>query len=80
MPTINGRATELPINPLILERWSPRAFTDEAISETELMTLLEAERWAPSAFNIQPWHFIYARRGTEHFGRLLAALIEFNQS
>jgi nitroreductase len=47
--------------------------------EYELLTLLEAARWAPSAFNSQPWRFIYARRDTEHWPRLLGLLTESNQ-
>jgi Nitroreductase family len=32
----------------------------EEISDTELMRLFEAARWAPSSYNGQPWRFIYA--------------------
>nr|WP_153435923.1 nitroreductase family protein [Sinorhizobium saheli] len=62
-----------------MERWSPRAFTGEAVSEEELLALFEAARWAPSASNLQPWRFVYARRGTEHFAKLLSTLDEGNQ-
>ena len=78
--TANSRTAAHPIDPLFLERWSPRAFTDKIISETELLTLIEAARWAPSSYNSQPWRFIYARRGTEHWSKLLGLLNEFNQS
>ena len=44
------------------------------------MTILEAAHWAPSCFNSQPWRFIYARRDTEHWPRLLGLLNERNQS
>ena len=57
MTQANSRTADYPIDPLFLERWSPRAFTDEAISERDLLTLLEAARWAPSSFNSQPWRF-----------------------
>ena len=80
MTSANGRSSDFPIDPIFLERWSPRAFAEDTIDERELLTLLEAARWAPSAFNVQPWHFIYARRGTPSFERLLGVLIEFNQS
>ena len=46
---VNGRRTDHPIDPLFLERWSPRAFTVEAISRDAFMTILEAARWAPSS-------------------------------
>jgi nitroreductase len=80
MTTANSRTAAHAIDPLFLERWSPRAFTDEPISEAQLMTLFEAARWAPSSFNAQPWRFIWARRGTEHWPRLLGLLSEYNQS
>ncbi len=33
------------------------------ISDGDLLTLLQAAQWAPSAGNSQPWSFIVARRG-----------------
>ena len=33
-------------------------FTEKKVSEADLGKILEAARWAPSANNIQPWHFI----------------------
>lgn len=78
--TVNSRTADHVIDPLFLERWSPRAFTDEIISEAELKALFEAARWAPSSYNSQPWRFIYARRGTAHWQTLLGLLNEFNQS
>jgi nitroreductase len=80
MTTANSRTAAHAIDPLFLERWSPRAFTDEPISEAQLMVLFEAARWAPSSFNGQPWRFIWARRGTEHWPRLLGLLSAYNQS
>ncbi len=78
--TINSRTADHAIDPLFLERWSPRAFTDEIIAEAELKALFEAARWAPSSYNSQPWRFVYARRGTAHWQTLLGLLNEFNQS
>jgi len=78
--TANGRTAAYPIDPLFLERWSPRAFTGEAMTETDLMTILEAARWAPSSYNSQPWRFIYGRRGTPAWDRIFALLNPFNQS
>jgi nitroreductase len=80
MTTVNGRTAAHPIDPKFLERWSPRAFTGEAIGEADLMTILEAARWAPSSYNSQPWRFIYARRGTPAWDGLFALLNPFNQS
>ena len=76
----NGRTAEHAIETLFLERWSPRAFDGSAIGDEELATLFEAARWAPSAFNAQPWRFLYARRDTPAWERFLSGLIPFNQS
>ena len=45
------RQSQYGINPLLLHRWSPRAMSGEEISDTELMRLFEAARWAPSSYN-----------------------------
>ncbi|MGI4860901.1 MAG: nitroreductase family protein [Janthinobacterium lividum] len=76
----NARHPMHPIDPLFIERWSPRAFSPEAIPEADLLTLFEAARWAPSAYNSQPWRFIYARRDSASWPVLLGLLNEFNQS
>ena len=55
MTDANHRHSDHPIDKLFLERWSPRAFTDEQMGEADLMTLFEAARWAPSSYNSQPW-------------------------
>jgi nitroreductase len=78
--TANGRTADHPIDKLFLERWSPRAYTGEAIAEAELATIFEAARWAPSSYNSQPWRFLYARRDTAHWLTFLGLLNEFNQS
>lgn len=79
VPT-NPRVADHPIEPIFLERWSPRAFTGEEISEHTLRTMLEAARWAPSSYNSQPWRFIYTRRDNTHWDKFLGLLNEFNQS
>ncbi len=80
MSDASARHADHPIDSLFLERWSPRAFSGEAMPEAELMTLFEAARWAPSSYNSQPWRFIYARSGTPHFDKFLDLLGEFNRS
>lgn len=79
MTSLNGRVAEHDIDALFLRRWSPRAFTEEAIPESELLRCFEAARWAPSAYNSQPWHFIYARRGSERWPVFLEILNEWNR-
>ena len=68
------RHADHPVEPMFLERWSPRAFTGEEIPVETLMTMFEAARWAPSSYNSQPWRFIWGRRGTAHFETLLGLL------
>ncbi|MBV2135019.1 nitroreductase family protein [Pseudomonas sp. MAP12] len=67
------------IDPQFIERWSPRAFTGENIPEATLLGFIEAARWAPSAYNSQPWRFLYARRDSADWSRYLNLLIEFNR-
>lgn len=76
---IPARQSEFDVDPLFLGRWSPRAFAETPVSEAELLTVLEAAHWAPSAFNAQPWRFIYARRGDAHWDKLLEVLVDFNR-
>ncbi|RDK05245.1 nitroreductase family protein [Cupriavidus lacunae] len=73
------RTSEHDIHPLFLQRWSPRAFTGEAIDEATLLRFFEAARWAPSGYNAQPWRFLYARRDTPEWQPVFAALSEYNQ-
>ncbi len=80
MTTFQERVSDFPIKPQFLERWSPRAFSDEAIPREALMTIFEAGRWAPSAFNSQPWRLIYGLRGSAAFDVLLGLLVPANQS
>jgi nitroreductase len=77
--TFMPRTADYPINPLFTDRWSPRSFTNEALSHEQVLTLLEAARWAPSASNVQPWRFVYALRGTAHWDGIFQALVPFNQ-
>lgn len=76
----NPRQADYPIDPHFINRWSPRAYTGADISEETVLTFLEAARWAPSAYNAQPWRFVYARRGTPAWNNLLGLLNEFNRS
>ena len=75
-----SRVAAHPIEPLILNRWSPRAMSGEAVTGPELSRLLEAARWAPSAGNTQPWRFAYALAATDAFQRFHALLHEGNQA
>jgi nitroreductase len=73
-------ASQVPLHPLLSERWSPRGF-DAAhdLRDDSLTALLEAARWAPSANNTQPWRFVVGRRGERDFARLLDLLAPGNE-
>ncbi len=67
------------VNPIILNRWSPRSMTGEDLDNDVIMSLFEAARWAPSSFNNQPWRFIYAKRNTMYWNQLFDLLLEPNK-
>jgi len=75
------RKTDTELDPLFLHRWSPRAFDGTTIPSEDLRTIFDAGRWAPSAYNYQPWRFLYATRDdAANWQRFLDILIPFNQS
>jgi nitroreductase len=79
MTSFEGRTADHEIEPLILRRWSPRAFTGEPIPAEDLARIFEAARWAPSSNNAQPWRFLYARRDTPHWPVFFGLLGTSNQ-
>lgn len=68
-----------PINSLIENRWSNRAYEPKEISDSVINSILEAARWAPSAFNEQPWRFIVGKKGSKTYENILGSLVEWNQ-
>jgi nitroreductase len=46
----------------------------------DLLGILEAARWAPSANNLQPWRLIAGKRDDSNFTSLFECLVPFNQS
>jgi len=74
------RTSDHPIEPIFLDRWSPRAMSGESIPDEELKTLFEAARWAPSTYNEQEWRFLYAKRDTPHWETFFSLLVEANQT
>lgn len=73
-----ARQAEYEIDSIYLKRWSPRSFLTKEVPEDVLLSLFEAARWAPSAFNFQPWRFIIART-EEARKRFMSFIGEFNQ-
>ncbi len=74
-----NREMENEVDPLFLNRWSPRAMTGEKIDKEELMSLFEAARWAPSSYNNQSWRFVYAERDSEYWEDYLDLLVDANR-
>jgi nitroreductase len=64
----------------ILFRWSPRVMSGETLTEAELLPLVEAARYAPSARNAQGWRFYYTMRQDERFNDLFCLLSESNRA
>jgi len=73
-PTAEG------VLPVILERWSPRAFADRDVSPADLKVIFEAARWAPSSYNEQPWRFLLGHRNSETYNKIFDALVPFNHA
>ncbi len=71
--------TNLKLNTVITNRWSPRSFSDKAIEKEKIQQFFEAARWAPSAFNVQPWSFMVGIKGDETWQKIFESLVEFNQ-
>ena len=79
MSTPSPRTADAAIDPVYLNRWSPRSFDDTPMTETELKAILEAARWAPSAMNAQPWRFAYTLRGDSAWAAIHGGLVPGNQ-
>ena len=72
--------TAVEINEVLANRRSPRSLDATAVlSKDDLLAILEAARWAASAFNSQPWRFFVGHRGDEVFAQILDSLAPFNQ-
>jgi len=79
--SIKTARTEYPVIDLIKNRWSPRSFAEKPIKEEIISSLLEAARWAPSAFNEQPWRFfIGIKNNNATYIKVFESLVEFNRN
>lgn len=71
--------TSVPINSVLANRWSPRAYDATAtLTAADLTASFEAARWSPSANNSQPWRFIVGFRGDETFETIAKNLAGWN--
>ncbi len=75
-----AQTSHIRLLPLLQQRWSPRAFDSASVSEAQILAMIEAAGLAPSAYNSQPWRFLYSRRGDRYWTDFLAVLDDFNRS
>lgn len=68
------------MNPIFTERWSPRSFSPEPVTDDELTALFEAARWSPSCFNEQPWYYLYGVAPSPDHEAILSVLMEGNRT
>jgi len=66
----------------IINRYSPRSFGSMEVEKEKLELIFEAARWAPSAFNGQPWRFFVADKNDnpDFYNEIFNCLIGFNKS
>lgn len=70
---------ETGVSDIILKRWSPRAYSDKAVSSADLTRILSAASWAASSTNEQPWRFLVGRKGDAIYAKIFESLVEGNQ-
>lgn len=59
--------TRTPVNEVIANRWSGRAYdATKPVTREQTIALLEAARWAPSCYGDQPWRFVVWNRDDAH--------------
>jgi len=75
----NERNVRYKINPIFIDRWSPRSMTGESIDDETLMSIFEAARWAPSSYNNQPWRFLYTKKNSSIWDTFFNLLLEGNK-
>ncbi len=57
--------TKTSIHEIIANRWSPVGFdANKPVTHEQVMSMLEAARWAPSCYGDQPWRFIVSDKNT----------------
>ena len=75
--------TQTPIHDVLANRWSPRAYdASKPVSQTQIVSLLEAARWAPSCFGDQPWRFVVFDKTTnpDAWQKAFECLVPGNQT
>ncbi len=75
--------TQEKIDDLLTKRWSGRAYdVNRQVSQQDIISLLEAARWAPSCYGDEPWRYIVCDKSTNEsaWDKAFSCLAEGNQS
>ncbi len=76
---IKTSKTDLLINKIFKDRFSPRVFSQDKVGDEDLKIIFEAVKFTPSSYNLQPWYFYVAKKGTKSFEFLSSTLMTGNQ-
>lgn len=69
------------LNKAIENRWSPRGFSAQPVTNEMIHLLFEAARKAPSSRNEQPWNYYFAHRpDTKVFNEFVGLLTGNNRT
>ncbi|HIC45733.1 MAG TPA: nitroreductase [Methylophaga aminisulfidivorans] len=74
--------TAQPIEKVMAERWSGRAYDPTVmVTSEEITALCEAARWSPSCFGDEPWRYLVCDKNTDEsaWKKVLSALVPGNQ-
>lgn len=78
--SLKTAVTENDVIDLIKRRFSPRSFSNQSLTQKEVVTLIEAAHWAPSGMNEQPWRYVVAfRDNVSGFEKMVSLLNPSNQ-
>lgn len=75
--------TQETIHDIIARRWSCRAFdAARPVSRAQIVSLLEAARWAPSCFGDEPWRFVVWDKNSDRaaWEKAFGCLVEWNRN
>lgn len=75
--------TQVAILDVIANRWSGRAYdANKSVTQEQIISMLEAARWAPSCFGDEPWRFIVCdkNKNAVAWEKALDCLVPGNQA
>jgi len=68
-----------PVIKEIANRFSPRYFSDEKVESSDINSIFEAARFAPSGWNFQPWYFYWAKKEDKSYNKIISCLTKYNR-